>query len=86
VSLLRLVTLVPFLLGLAAIPLVIAGGTARELGIALLVVYGLTLAGAAAVGAFRFRSLRVGALALPALVASHIAYAVGFVRGVLRPR
>ena len=85
-SLLRLLTLLPFVLGVAAVPLLIAGGTARAVGVVLVLVYAVAVLAGAAMGALRFTSLRVGLLALPAFVATHVTYALGFVTGMLRPR
>ena len=85
-STLRLLTMLPFVLGVAAVPLLVAGGAARAIGVALLLVYLAALLLGALLGALRFRSLRVGLLTLPAMAASHVAYAVGFVAGLLRGR
>jgi glycosyltransferase involved in cell wall biosynthesis len=85
-TLLRLVTLLPLAGAVAAIPLVVAGGTARTVGIVLLLVYAGAVLLGAVTGALRFRSLRVGLLAAPAFVASHAAYVAGFVAGVARGR
>jgi hypothetical protein len=83
---LRLVTLAPFLLALLAVPLLASGGTARTAGVVLLLLYAAALAAGALAGGLRFRSLSVGLLTVPALAASHVAYAVGFVTGLARGR
>jgi len=71
-------------LGLA----LLASGSSRgrDVGVALLIAYGLAVAGSATLGALRFRSLQVGLLAAPALVATQAAYVAGFLAGVARRR
>jgi glycosyltransferase involved in cell wall biosynthesis len=59
---------------------------ARHAGVLLVGAYGALVAGSAALAAARFRSVRVGALACPALVATQATYVAGFVRGLVRPR
>jgi hypothetical protein len=49
----------------------------------LIALYGVALAGAAALGAVRYRSQRVGLLVLPTLVYSHASYLRGFVVGIV---
>jgi hypothetical protein len=47
-------------------------------------VYLVTVLAASLLGALRFRSIRVGALALVGIVAVHLTYAISVVRGLLR--
>jgi hypothetical protein len=63
--------------------LLIAGGTAREIGLVLVLVYAAALALSGIHAAIRFRSLVVGALEPPAVVASQGAYLVGFGAGLM---
>jgi glycosyltransferase involved in cell wall biosynthesis len=86
ISVVRLATLAPFLGLAAAVPLMLVGGAGRTAGLALLLAYLVALAVGAVTGALRFRSVRVGLLALPALAASHVAYAAGFAAGVAAGR
>lgn len=58
----------------------------RRAGVALVITYAAAVVGSAALAALRFRSLTVGLLAAPALVATQAAYVAGFVNGVLRRR
>jgi glycosyltransferase involved in cell wall biosynthesis len=82
----RFVTLLPFALGVAAIPLLVAGATTRSLGLAFLALYAATLSVVGLTGALRFRSFKVGMLVLPALAATHVVYVGGFLAGVARGR
>jgi glycosyltransferase involved in cell wall biosynthesis len=59
---------------------------ARQTGAFLVGAYGAVVVGSAGLASFRFRSLRVGALAVPGLVATQAAYVAGFVHGLVRPR
>jgi glycosyltransferase involved in cell wall biosynthesis len=62
--------------------LVAAGsGEARHAGTVLVGAYGVAVAGSALLAALRFRSVRVGALTVPGLVATQAAYIAGFARG-----
>jgi hypothetical protein len=61
-------------------------GVARDVGAGLVIAYLVAVAGFAALAAARFRSLRAGLLAAPALVATQGVYVVGFLQGFLRPR
>jgi glycosyltransferase involved in cell wall biosynthesis len=56
----------------------------RQGGLALVGAYAVVTAGAAALAGARFRSIGVGALVAPALVATQGAYVAGFVRGLVR--
>ena len=85
-TLLRLLTLAPFALALVALPLLLFAGAARDIGIVLLLLYALAVLVGATSGALRFGSLVVGLLTIPALVASHVAYVLGFATGVVRGR
>ena len=59
---------------------------ARTTGIALVAAYAVAVSASAGLAIARFRSLEVGALAAPALVATQAAYVAGFVRGLVRKR
>jgi glycosyltransferase involved in cell wall biosynthesis len=85
-TLARLLVLVPFAAALAGVVLIAAGGTARTVGIVLVLVYLAAVLLGAATGAFRFRSLRVGLLAAPAFVATHAVYVAAFLAGVATGR
>jgi glycosyltransferase involved in cell wall biosynthesis len=63
---------------------VVASGTGRDIGLALLAIYAAALVFSAGLAALRFRSLPVGLIALPALVATQATYIGGFVRGLLQ--
>ena len=76
------VLLVPVLA--AAVALVLAGGSGRLVGIALLAAYAALVASSGVAAALRFRSLAVGAVAATLLPATHLTYAAGFVRGLAR--
>jgi glycosyltransferase involved in cell wall biosynthesis len=67
----------------AAGSFMLAAGHTRRLAPALIALYGVALAGAAALGAVRYRSQRVGLLVLPTLVYSHASYLRGFVVGIV---
>jgi glycosyltransferase involved in cell wall biosynthesis len=80
-------SLVPVGGALAGVALAAAGSRdLRSAGFALVLGYGALVLGSAGLAALRFRSLSVGALAAPALVATQGAYVVGFVRGLARGR
>jgi hypothetical protein len=73
-------SLSPAAAALAGIALLIAGvGTA---GLVLLLAYAAALVASGVHAAVRFRSLAVGALEPPAVIASQAAYLLGFVRGL----
>ena len=61
-------------------------GDTRRAGTALVVAYGATVAVSATLAAIRFRSLRVGLLAAPAVVATQGTYLAGFLHGFARGR
>jgi len=61
-------------------------GTARDVGIGLVVAYAAALVVSSAFAALRFRSLRVGLVAAPALVATQVAYVASFLRGIVTGR
>ena len=82
----RLLGLAPFALWITGIVLVLAGGAAHDVGLALELAYLATLAGAAGTAALRFRSGRVGLLTVPALAATHAVYASSFARAMIRGR
>jgi glycosyltransferase involved in cell wall biosynthesis len=66
-------------------PLALAGGTWRLAWLLLWAAYTAAIMTVGTLAALRFHSLRVGALAGIGTVAVHLTYAVGVVRGVLRP-
>ncbi len=59
------------------------GGLAAEAWVAGWIGYAVVVGASAAIGALRFRSARVGALAVLGLVLTHFVFAAGFVAGVL---
>jgi glycosyltransferase involved in cell wall biosynthesis len=76
-------SLVPSGCALAGVAFLAVGS--RELrgtGLALVAGYGALVLGSSALAALRFRSLSVGALAAPGLVATQAAYVAGFLRGL----
>ena len=81
----RALTLLPFGLAVAGLPLLLAHGT-RLLGLAFELVYATAVLFGAATGALRFHSVRVGLLSAPAFVASHVVYVVAFLAGAARDR
>jgi glycosyltransferase involved in cell wall biosynthesis len=83
-TLLSLVPAAVAILGFALLGL--GSSTGRRAGAALLVVYLVTIVGSATFAALRFRSLRVGLLATPAIPATQAAYVAGFLDGVARGR
>jgi glycosyltransferase involved in cell wall biosynthesis len=62
----------------------VGSGPTRAAGIGLLAGYGFLVLASGLLASVRFRSFRVGALAAPALVATHAAYVGGFVQGLFR--
>jgi hypothetical protein len=82
-----LIVLALWLLVLTA-PLVVLGRGAvpEQLWVAAALVYGTAIAVSALIATLRFRSLRVGALALLAFPLTHAVYAVAFVRGLVGRR
>jgi hypothetical protein len=79
------VSLVPAAAALAGLVLVLVGsGVAHTVGVVLLATYAGMIVLSIGLAALRFRSARVGLLALPALVATQAVYIVGFARGLLR--
>jgi glycosyltransferase involved in cell wall biosynthesis len=68
---------------LGALLVTVGTGRLRDVGILLVGVYAVLLTLSAVLSAVRFRSLRVGLLAIPALVATQGAYVGGFVRGLV---
>jgi hypothetical protein len=75
-------SLLPPTAAIAGGALVIAEGAAYPLGLALVVAYVAALGISGVHAAARFRSLLVGALEPPAVIASQVAYVCGFVRGI----
>ena len=64
-------------------PLVLAGDPLRLLWLSLWGVYGLAILATGVLAALRFQSLRVGALTVAGVVAVHVVYAGGLLRGLL---
>ena len=81
-----LLSLAPVACAVAGVSLVASGGPRRELGGALVLAYAAALAGSGTLAALRFRSVPVGLLAAPALLATQAAYVAGFAHGFARPR
>jgi hypothetical protein len=80
-------SLLPAACAVVGVVLVAAGnGATRAVGIGLLAGYGLLVVSSGLLAAVRFRSLRVGALSAPALVATHAAYVGGFAQGLFHRR
>jgi hypothetical protein len=80
-------SLLPAASALVGVILAAAGsGVVQDFGLGLLAVYGAVILTSGLLAAVRFRSLGVGALAAPALVATHVAYVGGFVQGLGRRR
>ncbi len=70
----------------AGIALLFAGGTAYEVGLALVLAFAASLVVSGIHAAVRFRSVAVGALEPLAVVASQVAYLAGFLGGLLGRR
>jgi glycosyltransferase involved in cell wall biosynthesis len=83
-SLATAASLAPALVALVGVALLLFDGAARNVGIALVLVYAAALLLSGIHAAVRFRSFAVGALEPLAVVASQVAYLVGFALG-LRP-
>jgi glycosyltransferase involved in cell wall biosynthesis len=80
-------SLLPAACAVVGVALAAAGnGATRAVGFGLLAGYGVLILTSALLAAVRFRSLTVGALAAPALIATHAAYVGGFSQGLLRRR
>jgi hypothetical protein len=75
-------SLAPAVAGVLGAALLIAGGTAGEIGLVLVLAYAAALMLSGIHAAIRFRSLVVGALEPPAVVASQAAYLLGFGAGL----
>jgi hypothetical protein len=69
---------------LAGWPLLLAGDPARLAWLVLWTAYGLVVLASAALAALGFRSVLVGVLAAAGMVAVHMTYALGVLRGLLR--
>jgi hypothetical protein len=76
-------SLAPALAALVGLGLLLAGGTLERIGFALVLAYVAALALSGVHAAVRFRSLVVGALEPPAVVASQAVYLLGFARGLM---
>jgi glycosyltransferase involved in cell wall biosynthesis len=79
-------SLAPLLAAVAGVVLVGLGGSARDAGYVLLLAYAAALAASGVHAAARFRSVRVGVLEPPAVIATQVAYLAGFVRGLTGAR
>jgi glycosyltransferase involved in cell wall biosynthesis len=66
-------------------PLALVGGVWRMVWALLWAAYAVALLGAGTLAALRFRSVRVGAVSMVAIVAVHVTYAVALVRALVRP-
>jgi glycosyltransferase involved in cell wall biosynthesis len=76
-------SLVPPAAALLGAALVVLGpSSAQRTGVILVGAYCVILVGSGLLAALRFRSARVGGLALPGLVLTQAAYVAGYVRGV----
>jgi hypothetical protein len=75
-------SLAPALAAIVGAVLLAGGGTLRTIGVVLLLAYAAALLLSGLHAAVRFRSVAVGALEPPAVVASQAAYVVGFVAGL----
>jgi glycosyltransferase involved in cell wall biosynthesis len=64
----------------------LAGGGLRDAGLVLLLAYAAALGVSAIHAAARFRSLLVGVLMPPAIVAGQAVYLIGFLRGLMEQR
>jgi glycosyltransferase involved in cell wall biosynthesis len=80
VSLATAASLTPAAAAVAGVALLLAG--VRTAGLVLLLAYAAALAASGIHAAVRFRSLAVGVLEPPSVVATQAAYLVGFVRGL----
>ena len=72
----------PAAAALLGLVFLIVGGAVRTAGLVLMLVYAAVLVASGAHAAVRFRSIAVGVLEPPAVVASQGAYLLGFVRGL----
>jgi hypothetical protein len=84
---LRPLTLAPVALlafAVAGWPLAVIGGVALDVWAGVWLLYGLTIAGASVSAALRYRSARVGLLVAAGIPLTHLAHAVGFLRGAVR--
>ena len=87
VSLATTLSLVPAGCALVGVALLASGSQqVRNVGATLVVAYGAVVTGSALLAAVRFRSIAVGALAVPVVVMTQVAYVAGFVRGLARGR
>jgi glycosyltransferase involved in cell wall biosynthesis len=76
-------SLAPALACLVGVAFILVGGALRVPGLVLVSLYAAALLLSGVHAAFRFRSVVVGLLEPPAVVASQVAYVAGFVRGLL---
>jgi len=85
-SLATAASLAPTVAAAVGAVLLVAGVHLGTVGAALVLAYAAALAASGLHASLRFRSLAVGVLQPPAVVASQAAYMVGFVRGLTRGR
>lgn len=83
-SLATAASLAPALAALSGVAFLLAGGGLRTVGLVLVLGCAAALALSGLHAALRFRSLPVGLLEPPTVVASQVAYLAGFVRGLAR--
>ncbi len=69
-----------------AAPLVLLGLVPARIAVGIAVVYGVAIVVSALIATLRFRSVRVGLLALLAFPLTHLVYAAAFARGAVAPR
>ena len=79
-------SLLPAACAVAGVALLPASGVAQRVGVGLVAAYAAVVVGASALGGTRFHSAPVGILMIPALAATHAAYAGGFLSGLVRGR
>jgi glycosyltransferase involved in cell wall biosynthesis len=76
-------SLAPAVSATIGLALLFAGGALRTAGLVLVLIYAGALSASGLHAGLRFRSAAVGLLEPPAVVASQVVYAFGFVRGLL---
>jgi glycosyltransferase involved in cell wall biosynthesis len=81
-SLATAASLVPALAALSGLAFLFAGGGLRPVGLVLVLACAAALVASGLHAALRFRSLAVGLLEPPTVVASQVAYLYGFIRGL----
>jgi hypothetical protein len=81
-SLATALSLAPAAAAVVGVALLLAGGALRTAGLVLVLTYAGALVASGIHAAVRFRSLLVGALEPPAVMASQAVYLAGFARGL----